>query len=510
MSPLPQANPRPHVELTGVSKRFGGALALADIDLSVREGEVHCLVGENGAGKSTLGKILAGVHRADTGTVLVRGQRVDFKSPRDSLAAGVAFIAQELSIVPDRSVLENVFLGGRDGALKLVPARRMREQYAALTDKAGFHIDPAAKAGSLRLADQQKVEILRALARQAELIIMDEPTASLAGAEADQLLAIISDLRREGRTVVFVTHFLADALAVADRVTVLKDGRVVRTSPAAGETPDTLIESMLGRSLGSMFPERALAPSEDCALRVRDLTRHGEFTDISLDVRRGEIVGIAGLVGAGRTELLETLVGLRRPQHGTVDVNGRNRRLRSPEQAMKAGLVMVPESRKDHGLVLGRTVRENVALPHLRSVSRLGFVGARRQADLLENVLPQVGLDVARIDSPVGQLSGGNQQKVMFARWLCQRPAVFLADEPTRGVDVGARSAIYQLMRDVADAGAAVLFVSSDNEEVVGLADRVLVMRAGRLVGELQGDAISEDAVLALMFYDEGRKEAVS
>jgi len=505
----PDVGPAPIVELAGVSKRFGGALALSDIDLGLRAGEVHCLVGENGAGKSTLGKVIAGVHRADAGTVKVRGQEVDFRSPRESLAAGIAFIAQELAIVPERSVLDNVFLGGTGSGLRRVHTRQLLQQYDALTAKAGFRIDPRAKAGSLRLADQQKIEILRALARDADLIIMDEPTASLAGAEADQLLDIIRDLRREGRTVVFVTHFLADALSVADRVTVLKDGRLVRTSPAEGETADSLIESMLGRSLGSMFPAGASTEAGAAALEVRGLARSGEFEDISLEVRQGEIVGIAGLVGAGRTELLETLVGLRRPQEGTIEITGRTRTFRSPEQAMKAGLVMVPESRKDHGLVLSRTVRDNVALPHLRAVSRLGFVARDQQARLLHEVLPKVGLDEKRIDSPVGQLSGGNQQKVMFARWLCQRPEVFLADEPTRGVDVGARTAIYQLMRDVADEGAGVLFVSSDNEEVVGLADRVLVMRAGRIVGELRGDAINEDAVLTLMFQDDVREEAV-
>jgi simple sugar transport system ATP-binding protein/ribose transport system ATP-binding protein len=497
------------VELAGVSKRFGGAVALSDVDLDIREGEVHCLVGENGAGKSTLGKVVAGVHRADAGTVSVRGRVVDFRSPRDSLAAGIAFIAQELAIVPYRSVLDNVYLGGIGRNMSLVPSRRLSAAYDELAAKAGFHIDPRVKAGSLRLADQQKIEILRALARDADLIIMDEPTASLAGAEADQLLEIIKDLRAEGRTVVFVTHFLDDALAVADRVTVLKDGLVVRTSDAHGETSDSLIESMLGRSLGSMFPARALRPSEDCALRVTGLTRPGEFDDVSLELRKGEILGIAGLVGAGRTELLETLVGLRRPTRGTVEMGGLQCRFRSPEHAMKAGLVMVPESRKDHGLVLGRSVRENVALPHLAKVSRLGFVDPKQQTGLLKAVMPKVGLDAERIDSPVGQLSGGNQQKVMFARWLCERPAVFLADEPTRGVDVGARSAIYQLMREVADNGAGVLFVSSDNEEIVGLADRVLVMRTGRVVGELRGDAINEDAVLALMFADDGRKEVV-
>ncbi|HET6154518.1 MAG TPA: sugar ABC transporter ATP-binding protein [Marmoricola sp.] len=509
MTALAADRPTPMVELVGVSKRFGGAVALADIDLELREAEVHCLVGENGAGKSTLGKVIAGVHRADTGSVAVRGQEVDFKSPRDSLGAGIAFIAQELAIVPERSVLENVFLGGTGHGLRLVGNRRLLAEYEQLTAKAGFAIDPRARAGSLRLADQQKVEILRALARDADVIIMDEPTASLAGAESDQLLEIIRDLKREGRTVVFVTHFLVDALAVADRVTVLKDGRLVRTSEASTETPDTLIESMLGRSLGSMFPSGATAVADERALRVSGLSRSGEFDEISLDVRRGEIVGIAGLVGAGRTELLETLVGLRRPSRGTVEVDGRPCTLRSPEQAKKVGLVMVPESRKDHGLVLGRTVRENVCLPHLASVSRLGFVAKSQQADLLEGVVEKVGLDANRIDSPVGQLSGGNQQKVMFARWLCQQPTVFLADEPTRGVDVGARAAIYQLMRDVADQGAGVLFVSSDNEEVVGLADRVLVMRAGRIVGELSGADINEDAVLGLMFHDDLREEAI-
>lgn len=500
----------PLLRLEGVAKHFGGAVALHGIDVTIRQGEVHCLVGENGAGKSTLGKVIAGVHRPDAGRLVLRGEAVDFRSPRASIAAGIAFIAQELAIVPDRSVLENVFLGRTGRALAMVPKRRLRAEYDALAAKAGFDVDPDARAGSLRLADQQKVEILRSLARDADLIIMDEPTASLAGSETDQLLRVISDLRAEGRTVVFVTHFLADALAVADQVTVLKDGRLVRTSPAAGETPDSLVESMLGRSLGSMFPTRSASrpPDADVVLHVEGLRRDREFRDVDLDVRRGEVVGIAGLVGAGRTELVETLVGLRRPAAGTVAVAGRRGPFRSPREAQRAGLVMVPESRKDHGLVLGRTVRENVTLPHLREVSRLAFVSRARQSAVLADLLPQVGLDPERIDSPVGQLSGGNQQKVMFARWLFERPAVLIADEPTRGVDVGARAGLYELLRSVADEGAGVLFVSSDNEEVVGLADRVLVMRAGRIVGELVGDEIDEDRVLQLMFADEAREES--
>jgi simple sugar transport system ATP-binding protein/ribose transport system ATP-binding protein len=500
--------PRPLVSLIGVSKRFGGAVALSDISLTINEGEVHCLVGENGAGKSTLGKVVAGVHRADEGQLALRGRIVDFRSPRESIAAGVAFIAQELAIVPDRSVLENVFLGRPGHAFTMVQRRGLLAEYDALCAKAGFEVDPGARAGSLRLAEQQKVEILRALARDADLIIMDEPTASLGGAEADQLLRIITDLRAEGRTVIFVTHFLNDALAVADRLTVLKDGRLVRTSPVTGETPDSLVESMLGRSLGSMFPEPAAPARHDIALSVHSLGRDGEFHDITFEVRCGEIVGIAGLVGAGRTELVETLAGLRRPTRGTLAVAGRTGPFRSPRHAQKAGLVMVPESRKEHGLVLGRTVRDNVTLPHLSQVSQFGFVSRSRQTTALRDLLPDVGLDPGRIDSPVGELSGGNQQKVMFARWLYDQPAVLLADEPTRGVDVGARAGLYRLLRSVADRGAGVLFVSSDNEEVIGLADRVLVMRSGRLVGELTGNDITEDDVLRLMFADEAREES--
>ncbi|MFB9768122.1 sugar ABC transporter ATP-binding protein [Nocardioides kongjuensis] len=493
-----------------MAKHFGGAVALHGIDLTIEQGEVHCLVGENGAGKSTLGKVIAGVHRPDAGQLILRGEPVDFRSPRASIAAGIAFIAQELAIVPDRSVIENVFLGQAGRALDLVPRRRLRAKYDALAAKAGFDVDPAAPAGSLRLADQQKVEILRSLARDADLIIMDEPTASLAGSDADQLLRIIDDLRSEGRTVVFVTHFLADALAVADRITVLKDGRLVRSSPADGETADGLVESMLGRSLGSMFPDRLDSPpvTADPALEVTGLSRDGEFHDVDLKVRRGEVVGIAGLVGAGRTELVETLVGLRRPRAGNVTVAGHSGPFRSPRHAQQAGLVMVPESRKDHGLVLGRTVRENVTLPHLASVSRLSFVSKARQTDVLGELLPQVGLDPARIDSLVGELSGGNQQKVMFARWLLERPTALIADEPTRGVDVGARAGLYELLRSVADEGAGVLIVSSDNEELVGLADRVLVMRTGRVVGELVGDEIDEDHLLQLMFAEEAREES--
>ena len=491
----------PHViSLDRVSKRFGGAYALIDVDLNLRQGEVHCLVGENGAGKSTLGKVIAGVHRPDSGAMTVRGRHVEFRSPRDSLAEGVTFIAQELALAPERTVLDNVFMGQAGRALGLVRRHARMEEYERLVARYGFDVDPRVRAGSLRLAEQQKVEILRALASEANVIIMDEPTASLAEDETQKLLHVIRELRTEGRTVVFVTHFLGDALAVADRVTILKDGKLVRTSSAEDESVDSLIEAMLGRSLGSMFPARDLVPMTETALRVESLSRAGEFQDIDLTLRKGEIVGIAGLVGSGRTEFVETLAGIRRASSGSVEVGAGRGPFRSAGQAQRAGLVMVPESRKEHGLVMGQSVRANVTLPHLGKVSTLGFTSSHRQTVVLEPLLDSVGLDRRRIDSLVRELSGGNQQKVMFARWMFDRPVVFIADEPTRGVDVGARASLYQLMRSLASAGTGVLFVSSDNEEVVGLADRVVVMSDGRISGELDGDDITEANILPLMF----------
>jgi rhamnose transport system ATP-binding protein len=490
----------PHVELADVCKHFGAVRALDAVSLTVARGSIHALVGENGAGKSTLGRIVAGVLAPDAGRVLLDGEPVALRSPREALERGVAAIAQELNVVPQLTVAENVFLGVEPRRSGFVARRALRRRYDRLARDAGFELPANAPAGHLRPAEQQKVEILRALARDAELIVMDEPTASLNREETAQLHEIVRSLARAGRTVLLVSHFLREVLHLADAVTVLRDGRVVHTAPAAEESEDSLIRAMLGRPLTAAFPpKREPAADAPAVLRVRDL--HAPMVEgVSFSVRAGEIVALAGLVGAGRTELARAVFGAQRLTAGEVEL-ARGRRLSGgPRARLRAGVAMIPESRKDDGLLLGRSVTENVSLASLDAVSRYGFV--RRGA---ERRRARVALDRWSVHAPgygaaVSLLSGGNQQKVLFARMLLCSPKVLIADEPTRGVDVGARRAIYDLLVALAEDGLGVLLISSELEEVLGLAHRVLVMRAGRIVGELAGDRMTESAVLAAAF----------
>jgi rhamnose transport system ATP-binding protein len=492
--------PRTHVELADVSKHFGAVRALDGVSLSIARGSIHALVGENGAGKSTLGKIVAGVLAPDAGRLLLDGEEVTLRSPREALVRGVAVIAQEVNVVAQLSVEENVFLGAEPRAGGFVARRALRRRYEQLAETAGFHLPATAAAGRLAPAEQQKVEILRALSRDAELIVMDEPTASLGAEETAQLHEIIRSLARAGRTVLLVSHFLREVLALADDVTVLRDGRVVRTSAAAGESEDSLIHAMLGRALTAAFPaKRAASEDAPAVLTVRDL--HAPRVEgVSFSVRAGEIVALAGLVGAGRTELARALFGAERLSAGTVELASGDELSGGPRARLRAGLAMIPESRNEDGLLLGRSVTENVSLASLGGVSRYGFV--RRGA---ERRRTRATLDrwMVRADSPssrASSLSGGNQQKLLFARVLLCGPKVLIADEPTRGVDVGAKRAIYDLLVELAGEGLGVLLITSELEEVLGLAHRVLVMRAGRIAGELAGEQMTESAVLAAAF----------
>jgi ABC-type sugar transport system ATPase subunit len=490
-----------HVELLGVSKRFGGAQALTDVDLTVARGEIRALVGENGAGKSTLGKVIAGLVAPDAGSLHVDGRAVSYRSPRQALDDGITLIAQELALVPDRSVIENVFLGTEASAGGVVRERRLRARFAELTARAGFDLPADATVGALRVAEQQKVEILRALAREARLIVMDEPTAALTADEAQRLFAMVRSLREQGTTIVYVSHFLDEVLALADTVTVLKDGRLIRTSAASEETADTLVTAMLGRSLEVTFPPKQLPPADaPVVFRATGLTRAGALGDVSLEIRRGEILGLAGLVGSGRSEVARAIFGADRLDAGEMELEGKPVRPSSPRQAIDLGIAMLPESRKTQGLLMGRSVTENVSLAHMGSVSRLGVMS--RRAERREVVRLTDALDVrpVRHGAAVGQLSGGNQQKVLFARWLFRRPRLLIADEPTRGVDIGAKAAIYALLRDLAAEGMAVLLISSELEEVLGLAHRVVVMREGRVMAELEGDEMVEEAVMRAAF----------
>lgn len=490
-----------NVDLQGINKRFGNLQALHDVHVHIRSGTVHALVGENGAGKSTLMKILAGVEHADAGVVAVDGREVNYRSPHAALADGVTIIAQELSLEPKRTVLENVFLGVESTRHGVLDRRAMRARFDEMASRVQLSVSRDAQVGRLRTADQQKVEILRALARNARLVIMDEPTAALTTHEADKLLDIVRDLRASGTTVVYVSHFLAEVLAIADDVTVLRDGQHVRTAPAAEETPRSLVTSMLGRPSDLSFPDPASRPEPgEVVLSVRGMSRPPDFQDISLELRAGEIVGLAGLIGSGRSEVARAIFGADPFKDGSVQLGTRRFRKHTPRDAIRAGMAMLPESRKDQGLLMSRPIGENVTLPHLHALSRGGVVSTRKANRETRRVVTELDVRGVGAKTQINRLSGGNQQKTMFAKWLLRPPRVLVIDEPTRGVDVGAKHAIYELIDSLARQGMAVLVISSEIEEVLGLSDRILVMRNGRLTAEFTHGEANDDVVLRAAF----------
>ena len=492
----------PHVELHGVTKRFGGAVALNSADVKVAPGQVHALVGENGAGKSTLGKIITGVHTADEGSMTVNGIPVAFKSPRDALTLGITLVAQELSLIPQLSATENIFLGIEQLRGPMIDHAATRARFGELVAEYGIDVPPDQPVGRLSVADQQKVEILRSLARDAKLIVMDEPTARLSSTEAHNLRTTVRKLSDRGVTVVYVSHFLDEVLAISDRVTIMRDGEVVRTTPTADESRSSLIEGIVGRSLDAVFPARRLPdPHTAPVLSVKNLSREGAFQQVSFEISAGEIVTLAGLVGSGRTELVRVLFGADAPTGGSIELDGAPFRPGSPRHAIRSGVAMVPESRATQGLFPLLPVRANITLAHLaRFVTPAGVVRSRDETEEAEKIAQAVGLTGASIETRTAKLSGGNQQKTLFGRWLVAHPRLFIADEPTRGVDVGAKRGIYNLLVDLASRGIAILLVSSELEEVLGLAHRILVMSGGRLVGELTGGQATETDVMDLAF----------
>jgi ribose transport system ATP-binding protein len=489
------------LELHGIGKRFGGVQALTSIDLTIEPGTIHALVGENGAGKSTLGKIIAGVHRPDQGEIRVDGQRVDYRSPRSALRRGVTVITQEGALVPHRSVLENVFLGIESTTAGFIRRRSIRRRYSNLLEEVQIDLSPAVLVSSLSLSDRKKVEVLRAVARGARTVVMDEPTAASTTEEAEQLFRIVRLLHERGTTVIYVSHFLAEVLKLSDTVTVLRDGKVVRTSVSADESPASLVSAMLGRAIELTFPEKSEPVAEaPIMLSVRNLRRPPAVEDVSFDIRSGEILGLAGLIGSGRSELARAVFGADRRERGDVHLHGKPLRLRWPRNAISNGLVLLPEDRKQQGLLMKRSIADNITLPYMHALSHMGFVSEWRVRRFAQISMARVDVRATGPRARVSTLSGGNQQKVLFARWLFHPPRVFIADEPTRGVDVGAKRAIYELITSLAADGAAVLLISSEYEEVLGLAHRVLVMREGRFVAELVGDEMNEDALLHAAF----------
>jgi ribose transport system ATP-binding protein len=490
------------LRLTDVVKTFPGVRALDGVQLEVRAGEVHCLLGQNGAGKSTLIKVLSGAHRPDSGQVEWLGEPVGFANPQAAMKAGIATIYQELDLVEDLSVAENAFLGHEPRRLGFIRRNHIARRTRAILARLGHpEIPPRRMVRSLPAAGKQIVSMARALSHEARLIIMDEPSAVLAHDEVGNLFRIIRELTGQGIAVIYISHRLEEIREIGDRVTVLKDGRTTAANLPARETPTRdLVSRMTGRTIEYVFPPRVDATADRRELlRVDGLSRDGEFADVSLSVHAGEIVGIAGLVGSGRSELLETIFGARRAQAGTVRMSGKAVRPGSVGAAVRAGMGMAPEERKSQALLLGEPIYRNVTLSTFGRYARLGFTDMGRERAEADRIAETLELRPRDVRRPVRTLSGGNQQKVVVGRWLLGDTRLLLLDEPTRGVDVGARAELYQVIQGLAGQGVGVLLVSSEVPEVLGLADRVLVMREGRVVHEAPAGELDEDSVLDLV-----------
>lgn len=497
------------LEVRSVSKRFGATIALDNVNLKIASGTIHSLIGENGAGKSTLGKILSGVYQLDSGEVELAGQAVMIGSPREALSRGITIIAQELSLVPSRTAADNVYLGIEDHAGPWVRRTVIKERFEELMKSSGIAVPNDRPIAELSIGDQQKVEILRALARNAEVIVMDEPTARLSVEETGVLKSVMRSLRDQGKTIIFVSHFLGDVLDVSDAITIMRDGKIIRTSKPTEETHDSLVEAMTGRKAGDAFPAKKPPLAPVSVLEVNGLTRGALFSNISFSVGAGEIVALAGLVGSGRSEVARAIYGADSFDSGDVKLQGRVVKISHPATAIENGIAMIPESRKDQGLILDRPISENIALPYLKKLSRV-LMKRRQESSLVSENFQAAGIRALNSEMSVRSLSGGNQQKVLFARSLAGAPTLFIADEPTRGVDVGSKRAIYELIVDLASKGMAVLVISSELDEVVGLAHRVIVMQTGTIVAELVGDQISESAVVAAAFSTQQREGLAS
>jgi ribose transport system ATP-binding protein len=489
--------------MRGIRKAFPGVVALDGVDLTLQAGEVHMLLGENGAGKSTLMKILSGAYAKDAGEILIDGARVEIDGPRDALARGIRVIYQELNLVPQLSVAENIFLGALPPLAALpgvVDRRALRERTARLLADLGMTIDPRVRVDRLGLAQRQMVEIAKALAPAAEgaaparVLVMDEPTSALTRREVEQLFALIARLAARGVAIVYITHRMDEVFRIGERVTVLRDGRLVASRPLGEVTIAELVRMMANRDLTEHFP-KARAPRGAELLRLEHVSRAGVLSDISLSLHAGEVVGIAGLLGAGRTELARVIAGADRCDEGRVFVAGAAVRLRGPGDAIARGIGLLPEDRKAEGLVAGLTVARNIALPHGRRLSTWGFLRPRSESALARPIGDELRIK-ATPTQPVRLLSGGNQQKVVLGKWLAGDVRVFVFDEPTRGIDVGSKVEIYNLMNRLTAGGAGILMISSELPELLGMSDRIVVMCRGRIQAQLDAAEATEERVL--------------
>jgi rhamnose transport system ATP-binding protein len=487
------------VKLTDIRKSFAGVHALKGVSFDLRPFEVHALVGENGAGKSTLIKFITGAHQPDAGTLEIRGEAIADNDPVRARKLGIAAIYQQPALFPDLTVAENIALGLEPGGWwRPVRWRRRRERAKQLLARVGARIDPAADVRRLSMPEQQLVEIARALGAEAKILIMDEPTASLSDTEVDNLFRVIRELRGHGVGIIYISHRLEELPRIADRVTALRDGQVVGTRLVAEVTSGDLIRLMVGRDLSAVFPKQPAAIG-DVVLECHGVGCSAVGVgDITLSVRAGEILGLAGLVGAGRTELARILFGLTPAEAGEIRLRGRHVVIDQPARAVELGIAYVPEDRRRHGVILDLPVAANATLAILRKIAAVGFLDFRRERAVAQDFVKRLGVKTASLDSPVGNLSGGNQQKVALARWLAADPAVLILDEPTQGIDVGAKAEIHRLMSDLAGRGIAIIMISSELPEVLGMSDRIAVMHSGTIVGTLDRAGATQEAVMEL------------
>ena len=485
------------LELRDVTKSFGPVAALRNGSIRVTRGSIHALVGENGAGKSTLVKIVAGVHRRDSGEILLGGRSVDFTSTSASKALGIAVIYQEPTLFPDLSVTENIFMGRQP----LVSGRRidratMHAEAQALFDQLGVAIDPRRPAQGLSIADQQIIEIAKAISLDASLLIMDEPTAALSGVEVERLFAVARSLRDEGRALVFISHRFDEVFSLCDTVTVMRDGAYIATHAIPETSPDQMVALMVGREVGDLFPKIAATPG-DPVLQVDGLSRDGVFHDVSFEVRAGEIVGLAGLVGAGRSEIARAVFGVDPYNTGRVRMHGHDVAGHDPRAAIKAGMAFIPEDRRKQGLVTQASVARNVAGVIRTSLSKAGFLTGRAESKAAGPWARRLEVKTGALDMDASTMSGGNQQKVVIAKWLATQPKLLIIDEPTRGIDVGTKAEVHRLLSDLANEGLAILMISSELPEVLGMADRLLVVCEGRLTAEFSRDEATPESVMS-------------
>jgi ribose transport system ATP-binding protein len=490
---------RPLLQMRGITKRYPGVTALDNVDFEVMPGEVHALVGENGAGKSTLMKILAGADVKDSGQILIGGEEVHITTPQEAMRLGISIIYQEFNLVPYMNAAENIFLG-REPMSKvpgIVDFRRMYAEAERVISELGVRLDVRVPVNQLSVAQQQMVEIAKATSRSARIIAMDEPSATLTEHELENLFSLIRRLRADGVSIIYVSHRLDEIFRIADRVTVLRDGKFIATKPVSETSREEIIRMMVGRELKDTIPKKEVAHG-DVVLEVKGLNRSGVIHDISFAVRRGEILGIAGLVGAGRTEVARAIFGADPIDSGEILLEGKPVTIRSPKDAIRLGIGLMTEDRKALGLILGMAVRENVTLANLDPLSRLGFVSRRKEQEVTNRFVEDLMIKTPSIEQAVQNLSGGTQQKVVLAKWLFTQSKVLIFDEPTRGIDVGAKTEIYQLMNRLAEQGVGIIMISSELPEILGMSDRILVMHDGRIVGELSREEATQEKIMFL------------